>query len=58
MIFKNDTMNHHCNRRIMNNLVLLDGYNICNQKDRQTDRQREREREVRYLMILSTSEVT
>lgn len=46
MIFKNDTMNRHCNKRIMNNLVLLDlkclmvTTFVIKSTDRQTDRQR------------------
>ena len=47
MIFKNETMNHHCNKHIMNHFAwfkILDGYNIWEHSE-EGNRERERERE-------------
>jgi len=56
-MFKNDTMNHHCNKHMMNHFVLL--YLKCLMVATSVFRRRkEREREVCYLMMLSTAEIT
>jgi hypothetical protein len=61
MIFENDTINHHCNKCIMNHLVLLGLKCLMVATSvfrRRTDREREREREVCYLIMLSIAEIT